>query len=439
MTRTTIRGASSLVLLGAMLSAGCGDGGSSAPLDPALTAAQWRDDLHTLSRELPKRHANAFHTVSRSSFDSAVSALDSALPHLGPDSTVVGLRRIVTMIGDGHTNLSLPSNWPRLPARFAWFGDSANSAANLELRITAAAAPIRYAIGARVLRIGDSATSGAYTALSSIIAGGESEGSRREASAAYMRVPQLLRGLGVTPTADSVTLVLADSAGREFSVTVRPAARGTHIDWQYAASRQPLYLTRPDDPFWFTTLVDASGDATTVYVALGGYPDWIGFWRRSQDLFAYIDTHRVQRLVIDLRDNGGGDFNKVRRLLIPGLHARAPVSAPSHLYVLTGPATFSAAMTNAVDFRRDLHAVLVGEPTGARPNGYQEGASFVLPNSHLRVTVSTRYYQFQTEDTPGVFPDHYAPTTWPDYLAGRDPALSWALAQPLLPVTASTP
>jgi hypothetical protein len=421
-----------------MLSSGC-DTGSPAPLDPALTAAQWREDLRTVARELPKRHANAFHTVSRSSFDSAVSALDSAIPHLGPDSTVVGLRRVVTMIGDGHTNLSLPGNWSRLPVRFAWFGDPVNAPADLELRITAAAAPLKHALGARVIRIGDSATSGAYAALVSIIAGGESEGSRREASTAYMRVPQLLRGLGVVPTADTVALLLADSAGRESTVAVRPVAPGTRIDWRYAASRQPLYLARPDDPFWFTMLADATGDSSTVYVALGGYPDWIAFWRRSRDLFTYMDEHKARRLVIDLRDNSGGDFNKVRRLLIPGLRARTTVSTPGRLYVLTGPATFSAAMTNAVDLRRNLHAILVGEPTGARPNGYQEGASFTLPNSHLKVTVSTRYYQFQAEDTPGVLPDHYAPPNWRDYRAGRDPALSWVLAQPLLPATVSAP
>lgn len=429
----------SLAIVGAILSSGCDAAGRSASLAPPLTTAQWREDLRTLAREVPKRHANAFHAVSRFAFDSAVRALDAAIPRLGPDSTVVGLRRVVTMIGDGHTNISLPVSWSRLPVQVAWFGDPVNAPADLELRITAAASTLQHALGARVVRIGDSSTSGAYAALASIIAGGESEGSRRDASTAYMRVPQLLRGLGVIPTADSVALVLADSAGRQSTVTVRPVARGARVDWQYAASRQPLYLARPDDPFWYTTLADRTGDSSTVYLALGGYPDWIPFLWRSRDLFAYIDKHRIRRLVIDLRDNGGGDFNKVRRLLIPGLRARATFSAQGNLYVLTGPATFSAAMTNAVDFRRDLHAVLVGEPTGARPNGYQEGTSFALPNSHLTVTVSTRYYQFQTEDTPGVIPDHFAPPNWQDYRAGRDPALAWVLSQPLVRAPASAP
>jgi hypothetical protein len=40
--------------------------------------------------------------------------------------------------------------------------------------------------------------------------------------------------------------------------------------------------------------------------------------------------------------------------------------------VIIGGRTFSAAMTNAIDFRKETKAILVGEPAGERPNGYQE-------------------------------------------------------------------
>jgi C-terminal processing protease CtpA/Prc len=134
-------------------------------------------------------------------------------------------------------------------------------------------------------------------------------------------------------------------------------------------------------------------------------------------------------LVIDIRNNTGGNFKKVRKLLIPGLKKRPNVCSPGHLFVLTGPVTFSAAMTNAVDLRRECNAILVGEPTGARPNQYQEGRSFLLPSSKLRVTVSTRYYAFQEEDTPGVIPDHHIMQSWQDHREGIDPVLEWVVAQ----------
>ena len=82
-------------------------------------------------------------------------------------------------------------------------------------------------------------------------------------------------------------------------------------------------------------------------------------------------------------------------------------------------------MTNVVDFRRELGAILVGEPTGARPNQYQESGKFTLPNSGLRVKVSTQYYEYQEDDTPDVLPDIHTVPTWDDWQAGRDPALMW--------------
>jgi hypothetical protein len=413
-------------------SSACGSSSGSAK-DVTLDVKQWRDDLRVLASELPTRHANAFHSVTRASFDSAVAALDSALPHLDSDAREVGFRRLVALIGDGHTSLSTSSDARRLPLRFRWFGDPVRAPGALELRLTDAAPPYDHLLGARVLRVGDSSAAGAYQALTAIIADGETVGSRRAASTYFLRRPDLLHGLDVSRTRDSIRFELSDDGGRVRDVWVQPSLPGTRPPWRSAAIREPLYLSRPDDPFWFTRLADARGDSSTVYLAFGGYPGWFDFWRRSRRLMKYLDQHRAWRLVIDLRDNAGGDFNEGRRLLIPGLRNRPAVSSPGHLYVLTGPVTFSAAMTNAVDLRRELGAILVGEPTGARPNQYQEGDSFTLPHSGWRVSVATRYYRFQARDTPGVLPDHDAAQTWDDYRAGRDPALEWILAQPLRP------
>src|SRR5207248_1305102 len=100
-------------------------------------------------------------------------------------------------------------------------------------------------------------------------------------------------------------------------------------------------------------------------------------------------------------------------------------------FVITGRTTFSAGMTNVTDFRRETEAILVGEPTGARPNGYQENHWFTLPSSKLRASCATLRYRFQPEeDTPAVFPDQRIDPQWQSFGAGKDAALAWALAQP---------
>jgi len=134
--------------------------------------------------------------------------------------------------------------------------------------------------------------------------------------------------------------------------------------------------------------------------------------------------------VIDLRENPGGDFTKGRDLLLPRLRVHR-LNERGRLFVAIGRFTFSAAMTNAADFLNETNATLVGEPTGARPNGWQEKGEFTLPHSHLQVSVSTAYYRFLDEDLPAVMPHEHIPLTWEDFRAGRDPVLEWIVAQPL--------
>ncbi|HXJ42321.1 MAG TPA: hypothetical protein VNH18_23780, partial [Bryobacteraceae bacterium] len=45
------------------------------PENLQLSAQQWREDLQFLARELPKRHANAFHFTRREDFEKAVANL----------------------------------------------------------------------------------------------------------------------------------------------------------------------------------------------------------------------------------------------------------------------------------------------------------------------------------------------------------------------------
>ncbi|WP_306429223.1 hypothetical protein [Sphingobacterium sp. E70] len=84
-------------------------------------------------------------------------------------------------------------------------------------------------------------------------------------------------------------------------------------------------------------------------------------------------------------------------------------------------------MSNAVHFKDCLNAILVGEPTGARPNGYQEIKWFKLPNSKLEVSCSLLFYSFQQKNTDGVLPDKTIMPLFKAYSEGRDPALDWIL------------
>ena len=89
--------------------------------------------------------------------------------------------------------------------------------------------------------------------------------------------------------------------------------------------------------------------------------------------------------------------------------------------------TFSSGMWTADDLRK-LGAVLVGSPTGGKPNSYGNTQTLVLPNSRLEVSYSTRHFQLiQGSDPASVMPTLTVEATIDELRAGRDPVLEAAL------------
>src|SRR5215831_771843 len=75
---------------------------SSSAETLSLTKAQWHEDLSFLARELPKRHANAFHSVSRERFEAEVGELDQRLAVRGRSVFVVLLPRNDSSLCEHH-------------------------------------------------------------------------------------------------------------------------------------------------------------------------------------------------------------------------------------------------------------------------------------------------------------------------------------------------
>lgn len=430
----------SFALVPLLLGAACTSWAPQPSVMPSDKNA-WRQDLRYLAAELPRRHKNAFHTVTRAQFDRAVTELDSAIATLNDDQIVVGLKRITAMIGDGHTSCSSPTTFHFFPLEFYWFGDT--------LRVTRIAPQYRRALGTRLVQVGDTRVEDAYAAVSKLIPPGEGELWVQRLSPLYFRVPEVLHGLGVLPTAERGRYTFEDDTGTRFSLDVEPAtrtaaARSTQLQteqalWLTAAKAEPLYRQRPNEHLWFTYLKDDQ----TVFFKFNGYPGYWAFRRFSGQLLDFMDHHPVKRLVIDLRHNGGGNMTQFKWFLLPGLverrfheeHAWWPreIKRLRHVYVAIGRETFSAGMLNAVELKNEMAAILVGEPTGGRPNAYSENGKsgrIELPNSHLVVYVSTRYYRLSDEDTLGLMPDRRIDLSWPAFVAGRDPVMEWILAQP---------
>jgi hypothetical protein len=329
----------------------------------------------------------------------------------------VELDRLANLVGDAHTYIEIPSNSARFPFAIRRFGT--------EYRIVAVLPGNQRILGSRLLEIQDTPVATAIQRLWPLTPAEENVSLRMARAEGFLSSSVILHGIGITPGRETVTLTLEDEAGGEFRANLRAFLGDTakSLTWRDVFKSAPLYAQRPAEPFWYEYLPEAR----TIYCSFRGYDS---LPTRAPGLLARLRDVRPEKLVIDVRQNGGGDYELGLRFLIEPLRLAASINRRGRLFVAMGTNTFSAGMANAAQFRARTHAILVGETIGEKPNSFQEPREVRLPNSHLILRYSTRYYRFVDHGPNAVRPDQSIAPTWEEYRAGHDPVLEWILRYP---------
>lgn len=379
--------------------------------DLTIAADAWRRDLEIVKIELPKRHVNAFHSISRETFETTIADLQASAEAGDPDARFVGLLRLLNLIGDGHTSVLAPTDRAYFPVEIKEF-DS-------DLRVSRTAPQFDRALGSRVLALNGIPTSEVLRRVLELTPVDENASLRSSLATGYLTVGSILHGLGLIPNrARAVYSLQRDSETHEMELPA--SASHETADWRKPYSHLTLAEQQLDQSFT-CSVVD---NARAMYCAFRGY-DRLGV--RARTMFKLLRESGAERLIIDLRDNGGGDYTVGERKLIRPIQRLPSINRRGHLFVLIGPRTFSAAMNNAAQFRAMTSAILVGDTIGEKPNSYQEPRQLMLPNSHLIIRYSTRWYAFVKNGPNEVAPDVRITPSWEQYSLGRDPVLEYAL------------
>ncbi|HKR01100.1 MAG TPA: S41 family peptidase, partial [Pyrinomonadaceae bacterium] len=176
---------------------------------------------------------------------------------------------------------------------------------------------------------------------------------------------------------------------------------------------------------WFEYLPDSK----TVYVQFNGVADKENETVAdfSKRLFSFVEKNQVDRLVLDLRWNGGGN-NYLNKPLIVGL-IKSKVDERGKLFTLISRHTFSAAQNLVNELEKYTNTIFVGEPTGENVNFYGDATRIELPNSGLVVRASSLWWQNLDPRDRRLWtgPQIAAELTSKDYLTNSDPAMKAVL------------
>jgi hypothetical protein len=381
---------------------------------------KWRGDLQYLFVELPKRHKNLFFKITRQQFDLEIAGIIESLPKLSDAEIKLALRRVTAMIGDPHTRISFNVE-KTYPVTLYQFSDGVFG--------TAATEEYKSALGAKLVKIGETDIEGAKEAVRPLITF-ENEWRFKQQFPDYLTDPENLYLLKILPSANEGDFTFVDRNGNQFVIKMRPVSTNWSdikfiTPFDSPSGKTPLYLRNPERYYWYEYLPDSK----TLYLH---YRRCANMTSQRFNIFAasllkFMDQNQVERMVIDLRMNGGGD-SSVFDPIIKALSKRRDINQRGKLFVLIGRRTFSSACLNALELKRETKAILVGEPAGQRPNFYGEVETMTLPYSKLRVRYSTRFFKTMDGDPPALAPDIEIEPSSSDYMSGRDPVLETALS-----------
>lgn len=438
----------SAVLITALLCAllsGCGSK-DPAPMD----TEKWREDIDYLAGELPKRHADLFYTLSEEDFNSRVEQLKASLDTMNEDEIKVEMQRLVAALGDAHTgtNISAGRMYPVEPYYFVdgWY-------------VVSTLRDYEQVLYGKLTAINGHDMDEICARLSEVIS--HENGAWLKAQMRfYLMIPPVLHGIGIVDDAGNTAFTFETRAGEMVQLDLNPVNFADVKDdiVGQGTGELPLYRRNSGENYWFEYL-DADKTLYFKYNQCGEMED-TPFADFTQALIDTMDNGEMEKLVIDLRDNGGGD----EELLFPFIHAvsHSRFNQEGRLFVIVGRQTFSSAVRNAVALRKKTEAIFIGEPTGGKPSHFGATDSFQLPNSGITVRYSTMHLtrvilddrvladpsafaenpaaleeleqsiladpDALIEDTPSLMPDTVLEISIQDYIGNQDPVLQYALS-----------
>lgn len=387
-----------------------------APLEEDFPKEYWAKDIDCLKENLPKKHKNLFFKITREEFNKKLDDIKTDLPNLSNDEIEIRIMEVMASIGDAHTSLkdySLAFPDKVYPVETYIFSDG----------IYAVKVDSKYkeALGKKLAKINGIPVDEVMKRLDAVIPH-ENNKLPEIYYPAYIMNPKLLKYYRVTDGNEAV-FTFTDEKSKSLDIKIAPQDRKTikRISLTDNIKEKPLYM-KNSDYFWYEYLPEDNMIYFQYNACTGKNKAKKSFKDMTDEILKLIDEKDVEKFVMDMRNNSGGSSFQ-GTMFIKKLSNMDKINKKGKIFGIVGRKTFSSAILNSLDLRNDTEAVLIGEPTGGRPNHYGEVRNMQLPKSKLSISYSTKYFENSKQDTDSLIPDKIVELSFKDFINGIDPVM----------------
>ncbi|WP_291632800.1 S41 family peptidase [Clostridium sp.] len=381
---------------------------------------RWLEDINFLSFELPLKHKNLFFLKNKEDFFNEIANLKMNIEAFSDYEIKLEIAKIVASIRDAHTSVPLQINL-LLPLELYWFSGG--------IYLISTLPQYKEILYCKIIKVNKIDIEEVIKILSSIISY-ENEPYLKSQLPKYFPAIELLYDLGISNDTNSLELTFEDENNKIKNLEIESL---NLRDWKknlslinnnlVRSNNLPLYRRHSDKYYWFE-YVDSS---KTVYFKYNSCRDMLptDVFTFCNQLINFIEANPVEKLIIDLRNNFGGNSLLLNPFVDYIKHCEK-INKKGKIFVIVGRATFSSALLNAFSLKENTSAIFIGEPTGGKPNCYGEVKRFTLKNSGLTICYSTKYYKIIEDDSqPSFLPDVNIALTIQNYINNEDPCLEY--------------
>lgn len=387
------------------------------PVNAADRKEMWTSEIGILQDQLPKLHKSLFSNITKDQWNNRLDKLKENIDQLTDSQIRVEMMKTVASVGDGHTSTYL-SAVSFFPFYFIWLKDG--------IFCEAATSSQKEALCKKLVAIGGIEINKAIEMVSECVSH-DNEYGLQDSLTYWLIDVDVLTGLGIIKDAKNAIYTFEDKNGKRVDVSAMAYNSSDSVSWDkddkyedIMRTNPPIYRSQPRYHYWG----DYFSQYSLVYIQYNrcrSYTDY-SFTEFVDDIKKFFNQNTPSKLVIDIRQNGGGSSSVMAPLL--DWVTSSYVNKPDKLFVITGKSTFSSAVINAVQLKRSTNATFVGEPTGGKPNHYGEVRYFTLEKAKMDVFYSTKYFKiFYDDKVDTLHPDDTIETTSEEYFSGIDPIM----------------
>lgn len=397
----------------------------------SMSVQQWRADLDTLASLIRQRIPYYEAAIDENELTQRVDSLKQLVPKQTRDQRILSLMQLANLpaLGTGHTRIRSAQSaigWravPLFPYRFA-DGVYIMAAINTDW------------IGSEILAVNGTPVDEVYKALSKYVSSDNRWDMWRDVEeyVIQFRWANHLKALGIIDDINEVPIQIRTPEGDRKEIRVETLMPNT-AEYVSFATRPPTRPAVPENLQWSPGAEPQSNrepnyslsyrDSTdNLYLDLNiivhESEDWT-LDHLADSLGHIADNNRINKMIIDLRTNGGGNSSDAEPLV--QLFANHPkFNQRGKLYTLISPEATSAGGIFAMQMERRTKTIFAGENSSFNPNIWGETVPARLPNSKIVVLLSHTMHQEGMPDTPRTYlePDIKVPMTSEQHFKNRD-------------------